>query len=101
MSQSSTLENFTDDQLRAELKRRDDERAAEAEQRKQQRISDLRFYLTTSAGRELLGMLLPEHSRNTCNDKNPNVDRCTRCTVLDALANEDWEVMLRLRAELG
>ena len=71
-------EFVSDDELRAELERRNEGRrkAAEREQEAHER-----FILEHIS---LLLQLVPEHGRTSCLEKDPayNYRRCTRCTLL-------------------
>lgn len=88
----TNLSDLTDEQLRAELKRRDDEKAARIAAEREARIQKMEFYLSFPEARNLLRFLLPEHSRTTCGaeDSCSNVYRCTRCTINEKLATGDY-----------
>lgn len=89
----SKLDGVSDDELRVELKRRDDARAAELKKEKEGRVASLAVSFSYPVVRGFFKYLLPEHSRNSCDDKNPNIGRCSRCTFESLVDNEDWEAL--------
>lgn len=84
------IQDIPEDVLRTELKRRDEERAAEVRRLYDERLSKIEHVLQTPDGLKLLHLILPDHSRSSCDYSNPNSGRCKRCTVMQALQDEDW-----------
>lgn len=85
------LELFSDEELRRELRDREDTLIERARQERVRRTILLSGYLQVPEARALLVLLLPEHSRTTCtgDDEIANDGRCCRCTVLQAIAAGD------------
>lgn len=83
------LENFTEEELRRELSRREEERAAALEVAKDEYASRM-INLT----KEMVDIIVPEHTRTSCSDTHVDngwycsggtIPRCTRCALLDAV----------------
>ena len=87
-----TLKTASDDELRAELKRREEERVAAAQRAHDAHGAMLRTVLT----RQLVDALRPEHDRTSCSDTNLSngwdtmdersgrtMPRCVRCALLE------------------
>ncbi len=92
------LDGVTDEELRAELKVRADAAQAKLDKAKADKQAAFAHLLEISNETyDLIRLLLPEHSRNTCNDDDNmamvNVDRCTRCTVIQRLRDTEYEVV--------
>jgi hypothetical protein len=94
------LDNISDEDLRAELKRRDEERQRAREHAEAVKLAAFIEVMNadTKLFQTLFSLLLPDHGRNTCSTEagsHVNVDRCYRCTVNWLIKNEDWPELLR------
>lgn len=93
-----TLENIPDDQLQAELTRRNNEKARKAEEAKSERAE---FLLENIDG------LLPlmTHQRTSCSDADPNNSssfgrvRCAKCQVLMFKRDSWWDPDFKISVE--
>ena len=84
-TENLNLDQFSDADLKAELKRREDEKKRQI---LDQREKNAEFW--HSKINHILE-LVPEHSRTTCSDNDPaNEYRCNRCYLLYA-QKYDWD----------
>lgn len=79
MSNNSLLQ-FTKEQLEAEIKRREKQEAEERAQALAKKRELFRELLANEKAKQLFMMLLPEHSRTSCEIMS-NIGRCSRCTA--------------------
>jgi hypothetical protein len=83
---STDLTKATDDQLKAELKRREDERKVQERLRLEAHQKIVLDHI------DALLSLVPTHGRTSCSDENPcNAynSRCQRCSLLKAKEYRD------------
>tara|TARA_B100000925_G_C21590843_1_gene296179 strand:+ start:133 stop:432 length:300 start_codon:yes stop_codon:yes gene_type:complete len=80
------LDEFTDKQLQEELARREELRKQQLREERKERAEFLSQHI------DLLLLLMPEHSRTSCSDKNPcNEHRgCVRCNLIYAKDSNCW-----------
>jgi hypothetical protein len=83
---------FSEDELRAELKRRNDEKEIAAGLAKKVRVDRVQRMIAVPAAHDLILLLSPDHSRNTCVEgKSINEGRCWRCDIQAMLDCQDAE----------
>lgn len=87
MSRSPTeFTDYSDQELKAELKRREEERK---QQRWSKQQEEADFWLTHV---DSLLALIPEHCRTSCGDTHiTNEHRCKRCFLLYAQMTGNWD----------
>jgi hypothetical protein len=82
--------------LQAELQRREHEAALEAQRKREAKEQ---FWIEHL---ELILQLIPEHSRTSCSDENPNnYGRCDRCTLLEMRGSTYWNSSYELTLYLS
>jgi hypothetical protein len=86
------LDDFTEEQLKHELHRREEVRKEKLRDERKKRAEFLTKHL------DLLHCLIPEHSRTSCDDKNPcNEHRgCVRCNLIYASRSGYWPEEMEL-----
>jgi hypothetical protein len=87
------LEEITDADLHAELKRRSELEAQRIAAKEAAYEAAFLRLIKNPEVREFIDLCLPEHARTTCTDENLNVGRCQRCTASAAIAKaavESW-----------
>lgn len=94
------LEKYTEDQLRAEIRRREEEAAERARRERQLRLETFSELIDFPVVQRFVRLILPQHSRTTCSEDDEDVvndGRCMRCTVLQAMAVHDVEKLSEMR----
>ncbi len=93
------LKNISEADLKAELKRREDEKLAEEKQKRDETAATCLRHI------DALLELVPDHSRTTCSDSNhcngeythsSGNCRCLRCYLLECKLHEQWSPLMRL-----
>ena len=91
------LSQFTDEELRAERRRRDKERDDKLLAEKMAKEEKLCKLVQDPAILEFIKLTTLDHSRTSCDDEHlANEGRCGRCTVLYKVQNLDGLTDLRL-----
>lgn len=93
------LDNFSDEELRKELDRRNALAERERARKHADKVHKFSELLENNfAALEALSLLLPEHSRTTCQDdrflNHVNANRCTRCTFNWLIEQRDFEAIV-------
>jgi hypothetical protein len=92
----SNLDHYSEEDLKNELKRREDERQRQIRLKKE---ANAEFWLSHI---DSLLDIVPNHCRTSCNDNNlANYDRCTRCFLLDAQQTNHWDLEKELHVYIS
>ncbi len=100
--------DLSDEELYAELNRREQARKAQAEaerlerERREREAKEAMFAVIRERSDAFLA--ITPHTRTSCSDENPNNSRrgCTRCVLLEFLkeswaSTEDWDIEFDLK----